>query len=241
MQTDLMSSRRIYFTNFKRSVIGLLLLIQIVLFFQIPTISAESKDKTSYPTTPRGVVEAFIKASLIDVTLPVEKLGVHSIPSDERYKYLTANRPDAYSWDCLDIGIDHEIKEIKKDRNKVRAKVLYKRLGRLCDTFYISGKNKTVLSTAKKIKKDEKMKEDYKHLLYLTNDTQEVNYLLIKKNNIWKIDSLWMPTYISVSAAIKQLEFRLHEYPHIRKVLPTEEEKKEIKEAIIVLEKYQIN
>lgn len=200
----------------------------------------KEKRPEAYPSTPRAVVEAFVRASLSGKVVAAEKARLNRNPNQERYKYYMRDSPDAFSWDCFDIGTGYGIKEVKKTKSRAVVIVQYRRLGRLCATYYITGAKKTLLEAAREIAKERLKKEEYNHLWYVTDDTQEVRYSLRKVNNSWKIESLANPTYISVSAAINELNFRMTDYPEVRKVTPTDEEKAEIRRVIGVLENHLV-
>lgn len=114
---------------------------------QLHAAEAESKQKTStaYPTTPEGVVRAFVEANLGDVPISVEEMRsctqvfhVHNnqyFPDDDDLKanlktrVIDVNKPWGEAWIEIHIATGYEIKEVKKSKNKATVKVLYKRLG----------------------------------------------------------------------------------------------------------------
>lgn len=196
----------------------------------------EEQSGAGYPRNPRGVVEAFVQTSLADAVMPAEKVKPIPNPNQERYRYYMTDAPGAFSWDCFDVGTGYEIKEVKQTNNKGTVKVTFRRLGRLCPTYFIKGKRGTPLVAAREIAKERLKKEEYNHLLFLTDDTQELTYSLKKDKGLWKIESLANPTYISVGAAINELNSQMTNYPGVRKMTPSEEEKSEIKRVIKILE-----
>jgi hypothetical protein len=99
-----------------------------------------------------------------------------------------------------------------------------------------------ILETAKKtadMKKDKVWDTEKCKFLHITNDTQEVIYHLAKPKEFWRIVSL-NELYVSVNAKIKGL-YRLEKSDHPKSTKPSEKQKKEIREAIKVLEKYSNN
>jgi hypothetical protein len=219
--------------RFAFAVVAVLLLLFVSLQGQISQLYAaeadlKQKTATAYPETPEGVVEAFVKVCLEDVILPKEELLGYYVNQDyEKSKYFIEETP---GWDCFDVGTGYEIKEVKKGKKKASVKVLYKRLGRLCDDYYIRG--------TKKPRTRAKEQEEYNHLLYMTNDTEEVRYSLVREKDVWLIKSEYYPTYISVNGAIKRLEYRMTKYHGTVKTEPSEMEKEEIKRIIKLLEDY---
>jgi ankyrin repeat protein len=108
-----------------------------------PGAGTDSRPK-SYPVSPAGVVEAFVKSALRDLPVTVEEMrscadifAVQSkyLPKQEDIRYnrktlvMAPSERWGPSWSRLHIAKDFEIKEVQEDANRATVKVLYKRLG----------------------------------------------------------------------------------------------------------------
>ena len=110
----------------------------------IPQASAEQSEKelSSYPATPKGVVQAFLKAGY-DVR-SVKELGDYG-DVEARQKYFLS--PHRGSFDCNTVVLGHRIAEVREDANKATVRVIYGGIGALCGAghpFVLTKKNEEV-------------------------------------------------------------------------------------------------
>jgi Zn-finger protein len=99
-----------------------------------------------------------------------------------------------------------------------------------------------ILETAQMVddtKKDKVWDAEKCRFLHITNDTREEIYRLAKPGEFWRIVSL-NESYVSINSKIKGLH-RLEKSNKPRTTLPSEKQKKEIRDAIKVLKKYSNN
>ena len=140
----------------------------------------------TYPDTPEGVVEAYVKA-VFDM-IEVEKLADGNVEGRTKYYAQEVLHDPTPGYDCLPISLGYEIKKSKVDGNKATVAVVYEDMGEnigdLC---------------CESLEKRKKFKD-------------EVIFHLVKEKGLWKIRSP-DPMYISVNTAIRLSEYCMKNYP----------------------------
>lgn len=169
--------------------LSILILFFLTFLLQLPllkiSVADAQSEKTEYPATPEGVVEAFVRV-VFDV-IEVEKLARGDV--EERMQYYTqkaiALRDHWPGYDCLPIALSYKLIISKVEGNKAIIKVVYENTGDLCcENLEIRKKTK-----------------------------EEVTYHLEKEKGLWKIHSPAESMYISVKTAIRLSEYCMKKYP----------------------------
>jgi len=223
------------------------------------------KEIETYPATPEGVVEAYVRLYLVDAgDYPDQAVtrkyypNADDIEANRKTRVIDLDKEWGEISDHTHIATGYEIKEVRKSDRKAEVKVLYKRLGWTWSTpIYISECRDSrtikdmekesdagfhILETAQKLadkKKDKVWDAEKCKFLHITNDTQEEIYHLARPGEFWRIVSL-DEKYVSINAKIKGL-YRLEKSDHPRSTNPSEKQKEEIREAIRLLKKYLNN
>lgn len=158
---------------------------------------------------------------------------------------------------CLNkyhIVTGFEIKEENVDKNKAEVKVIYKRLGWIwnkpqylkncysLDTKTNVFENSVHMSSNNRNKIADKKKallldNNVCRFLYITNDTHEIIYHLVRPGNRWRISDCYEP-HISINSAIKFLECTIKRNSSVSRTYPSAKQTIEIKKNIEQLKKY---
>jgi len=167
------------------------IVVLFLLLFQLPLghlsyADAQTKEIMTYPDTPEGVVEAYVKA-VFDM-IEVEKLADGNVEGRTKYYAQEALHDPTPGYDCLPIALGYQIKKSKVDDNKSTVEVVYDDMGE--DIGDLCGES---LEKRKK----------FKH---------EVIFHLVKEKGLWKIRSP-DPMCISVNTAIRLSEYLMKNHP----------------------------
>jgi hypothetical protein len=106
------------------------------------------KDSRPYPSTPEGVLHAFINAALGDVPITPQEMrldfdilsvqnpyffGGEDVEANEKIQIVDDDERSEFSLGKYNIMTGFEIKEVKKEGKVAAVKILYKRLGWVWD------------------------------------------------------------------------------------------------------------
>lgn len=229
-------------------------------------VNQREEDSSSYPSTPEGVVEAFVKAALGDVSITNEKMRLCDEILRVQYKYLP-NREDEeanHKAHVIDLGepwgplldkyhgtLGFEINDVKKNKNRATVKVLYRRLGWI---WIYPLNNKECRSLSTKDEHEPKLPGSLDVTIEIPNkqkgsvrDNGGCRFLHITHDSqevsydLAKPGKFWRiissyEPHISVSSAIKLLECTVRKVPGVVRSYPSKEQELEIRKDISLLE-----
>ena len=209
--------------------------------------SPEQGSVSYYPSTPEGVVEAFVKEAMNGVPITVEEMR----SSDDIYlvqeKYFIRLREGQDQKDSrfpmmcptFVIATGYAIKKVSVGKDEATVTVVYNELGFIWDTPVRYCLQPEILpERPRELKKGRfESRRDSSKFLNITNDTEEVTYELAKPDGVWRLINEYFPR-ISVSSAISLLEYKLKEAPREGERCPSPEQKQMMKQDIKTLEQY---
>ena len=185
---------------------------------------------SSYPDSPSGVVEAFLKESLGETPKTIGEMtprrnvldsANYFLMSWERQLYPRITAPDPgcglsdIERSMLHIATGFEITDVVTENNRAKVKVLFRRFG------FIDKRAFT---------------DEYSRLLQITKDQPEITYFLAKPAASWRIVGR-NEEYVSISSAIKVLRCNVEPADSAAGSHLSMDQRKEIDESLIILEK----